>query len=61
MSRGYSATPLWGLRRNSAVDNIFRENLSATYSTHWCLALNRVLPKSQRPKARNSAVCKFRS
>ena len=29
MSRGYSATPLWGLSGNSAF---FRENLSATYS-----------------------------
>ena len=34
MSRGYSATPLWGLSRNSAVAGIFRENLSATYSAY---------------------------
>ena len=30
MPRGYIATPLWGLSRNSAVAGIFRENLSAT-------------------------------
>ena len=34
MSHGYSATPLWGLSRNSAVAGIFRENLWAAYSAH---------------------------
>ena len=34
MSHGYSATPLWGPSRNSAVAGIFRENLSAAYSAH---------------------------
>ena len=34
MSHGYSATPVWGLSRNSAVAGIFRENLAATYGSH---------------------------
>ena len=34
MSRGYSATSLWGPRRNSVVPASFRENLSAKYSVH---------------------------
>ena len=61
MSRGYSAMPFWGLSRNFAVVGIFRENLSATYSAHYRLALKRVSLKSQRPNARNAAVSKFRS
>ena len=34
MSRGYSATPLWGLSPNSVVAAFFRENLSATFIVH---------------------------
>ena len=41
--------PLLGLSRNSAVaGNFFRENLSATYSAHYCLALNRVQRKNEK-------------
>ena len=49
MLHGYSATPLWGLNRNSAVAGIFRENVLATYSAHQCLALNRVSPNREDP------------
>ena len=31
MSRGYSATPLWGLSRNSAVADIFFVKISQLY------------------------------